>query len=208
MEKQKQKLSLTLGDLHPTQHMVPTRVFNTNRVSHFSTTHYRLCLHFKMGRDMSPQNCRFPYGIGSTPWTHPKQHLKQFSHFCSLCPTDGRMDRHTHTHSVRQTQPYSIDSKRINLSTLCVWCSLVITSNFNQSVKTRQTSTVWLSRLAWLNSRNPEFSDDVLSVTITHIHYSTVNIWQLTDDTHNFHVPRMTVCHMFCRMANCNNLEL
>jgi len=23
-----------------------------------------------------------------------------------------------------------------------------------------------------------------------------------------FHIPRTTVCHMFCRMANYNNLEL
>ena len=26
-----------------------------------------------------------------------------------------------------------------------------------------------------------------------------------TEGRHNFHVPRTTVCRMFCRMANCNN---
>jgi len=29
-----------------------------------------------------------------------------------------------------------------------------------------------------------------------------------TECRHNFHVPRTTVCHMFCHMANYNNLEL
>ena len=29
-----------------------------------------------------------------------------------------------------------------------------------------------------------------------------------TEGRHNFHVPRTTVCHTFCRMANYKNLEL
>ena len=29
-----------------------------------------------------------------------------------------------------------------------------------------------------------------------------------TQGRHNFHAPRTTVCHMFCRMANYNNLEI
>ena len=32
--------------------------------------------------------------------------------------------------------------------------------------------------------------------------------WPWSEGRHNFHVPRMTVCHMFCRMTNYKNLQL